>query len=123
MINILVEFLIIFSFCYLFYLFFLILRKNTNKFNKNKIKLEEGYLIAKYKIDFSKFKKKQYKNFLHLTALTNSFIFALTMQLVRIVKGTFFQILISLLFLVPLILISYMIIGKHYQKKGMIKDV
>ena len=105
------------------YLLFVILRKKKNKFNPSKLKLEEGYLILKYKIDFRKFNKKEYKMFLNTVALTNSLMFSIVLQLVQIVKGIFFQILLSFVFIVPFILIAYHIIGKHYQKKGMIKSV
>ena len=123
MIIALIEFVILYVLCYLFYLFFVILKKKKNKFNSKKLRVEESFLIGKYKIDFKKFKKKEYRNFLHIMALTNSFIISLTFIIVGVVKGLFFKLLLSVIILVPLILVMYMIIGKYYQKKGLIKDV
>ena len=120
MLERLLEFVIVYVLCYLFYLFFVIFRKNNKKFDSKKLKVEESYLISKYKLDF---KKINYRKYLHVVALTNSFIFALTLELIQVVKGLFFQILISFVFLVPLILISYGFIGRYYKKKGMIKNV
>ena len=120
MIEKLIEFIIVLVLCYLVYLFFVILRKKNKKFNSRKLKQEESYLIAKYNLDF---KKINYKKYLHVVSLTNSFIFALTLELVQIVKGLFFQILLGFVILIPLILICYAIIGKYYQKKGMVKNV
>ena len=120
MLERLIEFVIVFILCYLIYLFFVILKKKNKKFNSKKLKTEESFLIAKYNLDF---KKINYRKYLHVIALTNSFIFALTLELVQFVKGLFLQILISFIFLVPLILIFYGFIGRYYQKKGMIKDV
>ena len=123
MIKVLIEFLLFFVICYLLYLFFMILRKKKNKYNSKKPRVEEAFLIQKYNIDFKKFKKKEYRKFLHIISLTNSFILSFTLILVNIVNSTFLKILLSFVFLVPLILIFYRIIGKHYQKKGLIKNV
>ena len=120
MVKIVSNFLIFFTISYLLYLIFVILNKKNNKYKVRKPRMEDSFLTLKFKLDF---KKINYKKYLHLTALVNSFIIALTLELVQIVNGIFFQILLSFVFLVPLILITYTIIGKYYQKKGMIKDV
>ncbi len=120
MIKIILEFLIVFIICYILYFIFVISNKKNSKYKAKKPRVEDAFLTFKYKIDF---KKVNYKKYLHLTSLVNSFIIALCLELVQIVNGLFFQILLSFVFLVPLILITYSIIGKYYQKKGMIKDV
>ena len=120
MIKIVVEFILIFILCYFLYLIFVILNKKNNKFKARKPRMEDALLMTKFKIDF---KKINYKKYLHLIALTNSFILALTVELVKIFKGIFFQILLSIIVLIPLIILAYTIIGKYYQKKGMVKDV
>ncbi len=123
MIKVLIEFLVFFVICYLLYLFLMILRKKVNKFKSKKPRVEEAFLMGRYNIDFKKFKKKEYRKFLHIISLTNSFILSLTLVIVNIFKSVFLKMLLAFVVLVPLILISYIIIGKHYQKKGMIKDV
>lgn len=112
-----IEFITAFVLCYLLYLVFVILSKKKNHFNSKKLKVEETYLINKYKIDF---KKVNYKKHLYLVALINSFILAFTLIAVQIVKNIFIQIFLSVVFLIPLILISYSLLGKYYQKKGLI---
>ena len=120
MVKIIIEFMLIFILCYLCYLIFVILNKKNNKFKVRKPRMEDAFLMVKFNIDF---KKVNYKKYLHLTSIVNSFILALTVELVQMVKGIFFQILLSIIFLIPLILIIYVIIGKYYQKKGMTKNV
>ena len=123
MISILIEFLIFFILCYVLYLLFMVFKKKVNKFKSKKPRVEESFLMVKYNIDFKKFKKKEYRKFLHIISLTNSFILSLTLVIVNVVKSMFLKILLAFIILIPLILISYMIIGKHYQKKGMSKNV
>lgn len=115
----LIEFVFIFIFCYLIYLFGIILRKKRNTFNPNKLKVEETYLISKYNLDMNKIK---YKKYLHLTALSNSLIFSITLQIVTIVDGILWQMLFSIAVLTPLIVIVYSLIGNYYKKKSCIKD-
>ena len=118
--KIIIEFIVIFIICYLMYFIFVIKNKKNNKYKLKKPRIEDAFLISKFNIDF---KKVNYKKYLQLTSIVNSFILALTVELVQIVDGIFFQILLSIVFLIPLILIIYFTIGKYYQKKGMIKDV
>ena len=120
---ILIEFLIFFVLCYVMYLLLMVFRKKFNKFKSKKPRVEEAYLMGKYNIDFKKFKKKEYRKFLHIISLTNSFILSLTLIIVNTMKSMFLKILLSFVILVPLIIISYMLMGKYYQKKGLIKDV
>ena len=108
------EFIFIFIFCYLVYLFFIILRKKKNKFNPNKLKVEEAYLISKYNIDI---KSLNYKKYLHLIAIINSLIFSITIQIITIFDSILWQLLLSIVVLVPLIIFSYSLIGKYYIKK------
>ncbi|MBE6153145.1 MAG: hypothetical protein E7166_02805 [Firmicutes bacterium] len=122
MIKVLIEFVLFYVICYLLYLFFVVLKKKNN-FKSKKPRIEESYLIGKYNIDFKKFKKKEYKKFLNIISLTNSFILSFTLVIVNIVKSMLFKTLLAFIILIPLILVSYMIIGKYYQKKGLIKDV
>jgi len=122
MIKALIEFILFFVICYLVHLFLVVLKKKNN-FKSKKPRIEESYLIGKYNIDFKKFKKKEYKKFLNLISITNSFILAVTLIIVNFVESMFLKTLLAFIILIPLILISYTIIGKYYQKKGLIKDV
>ena len=116
----LIEFISIFIFCYLVYLFGVILRKKRNKFDPKKLKVEEAYLISKYNLDMNKI---NYKKYLHLIAISNSLIFSITLQIVTILNGMLWQILLSIVVITPLILLVYTLIGKYYKNKGYIKNV
>lgn len=115
MIERIIEFVCVFVFCYLVYLFGIMLRKKRNKFNPKKLKVEETYLISKYNIDM---KKVNYKRHLNLIAISNSLIFAITLEVVTITDRLLWQLLFSIAVLVPLIVLTYSIIGKYYIKKG-----
>ena len=116
----LIEFVIIFVFCYLVYFFGIILRKKRNKFNPKKLKVEEAYLISKYNLDM---KKINYKRYLHLTAISNSLIFSVVLQIVTLLDGIVWQLLLSIVVITPLIIIVYSLIGKYYVKKGCVGSV
>ncbi len=116
----LLEFLIFFIIFFLVYFIFVIKKKKNKKFNPRKLKVEEVYLIANYKVDFANI---NYKKHLYTVALINSFILAFTLVMVQIVNGVFWQIFISIFILIPLIFIFYMLLGKYYQKKGLTKNV
>jgi len=123
MLDTLITFLLFFIICYILYLLFMVYRKKSNKFKSKKPRVEEAFLIGRYNIDFTKFKKKEYTKFLHIISLANSFIVSFTLIIVNMVKGVFLKLILAFVCVVPLILISYMIIGKYYQKKGLIKNV
>ena len=116
----LIEFVLVFIFCYLVYLFGIILRKKRNKFNPKKLKVEESYLISKYNIDM---KKINYKKYLHLIAISNSLIFSITLQIITIFDGLIWQLLLSIVVITPLIIIVYSLIGKYYVKKDCINSI
>lgn len=116
----LIEFICIFIFCYLIYLFGIILHKKKNKFDEKKIKVEEAYLISKYNLDM---KKINYKKYLHLIAISNSLIFSITLQIVTLLDNMLWQLLFSIAILVPLIVLVYSLIGKYYKKKGYTKEI
>ena len=115
----LIEFVFIFILCYLVYLFSNILSKKRNVFNPKKLKVEEAYLISKFNLDMNKI---NYKKYLHLTAISNSLIFSITLQIVTLVNGMIWQILFSIAILTPLIILVYNFIGKYYKNKGYIND-
>lgn len=117
--NDLFWFLGTFVIIYLFYLIFNVLGKK--EYNSKHVPVELKYLIKKFKLDMSKIK---YQNIMHKIALVSAFDIAFTATFVfKFIKNIFLRFLIGVFMLVPLIIITFNIIGKYYQKKGMIKNV
>ena len=91
-----VNFIVVFMIIYLFYLFFVILRKDKLKEFKNNTFLK--YLVRIYKLDIKKLDMKKMAN---IIALTNAFIIALTYIIVinfdSFIKQIFLSIAIFIL--------------------------
>ncbi len=113
------SFVIVFVIMYVYYLLFLIFNKKYKKFNSKKNRVEESYLIGKFNINMEKI---NYKRFLNINALSNSFIFGFSFAATQVTTNKIFlQILIGLIVMIPLIIIVYDLIGKYYVKKGYVK--
>ena len=96
---------------YLFYLITVISRKN--KLDKLMIGTEVTYLKKKYKLSLENVNKKKLGN---LIALTNSFIFALTVFIVSFIKNHILMLLVGFIILIPLIIISYHILSLYLRR-------
>lgn len=105
-----VYFSVTFLVVYMIY-YFASIRKA--KKNKKKIPIEVQYLILSYGIDINKI---QYRNFLNTIAIVGSFDVALVATIVSLFKEVIWQLLFGFVFVVPVIIISFMLIGKYYQK-------
>ena len=104
---------VVFVLIYLFYVFFVILRKK--KLEKFKQNTYVNFLVTKYHIDL---KKTNFKILAHAIALTNSFIISATLFVISFIDNWFYKIGISFVILVPLQFIMYALLGKLFQKKG-----
>lgn len=108
----LMLYLFIFVICYLFYLIFVLNRKNVlKKFPNGK---EMTYLKYKYGI---KVNDKNIKEIANKVFLANSFIFATAVYVMCLFKNLIIQILVGLVVVLILILVLYHIIGTYYKKK------
>ena len=113
--NYLIVYLIAFLIIYLFYLFAVVLQtKRMNKFKKSK---QVMFFVNRYKVDVEKINMKKFTN---LLSLVNAFIMSTAFIAMYLVENMFLQFLIGLAVLLPLLLISYHIVGKIYGGK---KDV
>ena len=100
---------------YLFYLFHYVIGKKK-KYNPDKVPQELLYLIRKYKLDMKEINYKKVMNQIGLIcafdiAFTSTFMF-------MFVKKIYFSILIGAVMLVPLIIITFDLLGRYYLKKG-----
>ena len=108
----LILYVVIFVLVYLFYIIFVLHRKNVfkNFIDSKEIK----YLKIKYgiKVNDSNLKKIANKIF-----LANSFILATTVTILSLFESLLLQILVGIITLVVLILFTYHLIGIYYKKK------
>lgn len=110
--NYVIYFLLAFIIVYLFYFVTVIIQKK--KYNKFKKSNQVMYFVRRYKINPDKLNMAVFTNVL---GLTNAFIIAAAFVPTFLVNNFILQLLIGLVVLIPLMLITYHIIGKHYQKK------
>lgn len=105
-------YIIAFLIVYFFYLVTVVFQsKKSDKFKKSNQVL---YFVKRYKINMNKI---NFKSFVNVLALTNSLIISTAFMATFLVKNLILQLLIGFLLLIPLILFSYHLIGKHYKKK------
>jgi len=105
-----IYFSVTFLIVYMIY-YFASIRKA--KKNKKKLPVEVQYLILCYGIDLDKI---SYRNFLNTIAIVGSFDVALVATIVSLFKEVVWQLLFGFIFVVPVIIISFMLVGKYYQK-------
>ena len=108
-----VTFLIVFILIYLFYLFFVILRKDQLKKFKNNTSLR--YLVKVYKLNINKLNIKKIAN---IIGIANSFIIAFTYTIVLLIDGFINQMLMAIGVFILLQLFIYHIIGISLKKKS-----
>ena len=107
-----IFYVIIFGMVYLFYLIFVLSRKNVLKnFPDGK---EMKYLKFKYGI---KVNEKNLKKIANSVFLGNSFILSTTVFVVCLFDSLLMEILVGLITLIVLMLSVYHIIGIYYRKK------
>lgn len=105
----------IFAFIIVLLLHILIINRGRKTYKEGKKITEIHYLVYKYKLDMRKIK---YNSLKWATTIANSLIVAFATTVVSIINGIVWQILIGFVLLVILILPTYEIIGRHFQKKG-----
>ena len=115
----LILYLVVFIITYLFYLIFVLSRKNVlKKFPEGK---EIKYLKYRYQI---KVNDNNLKKIANMIFLANSFILSTTVYVVCLFDNLFIELLVGVVTLIILILGVYHIIGTYYKKKqGGKKDV
>lgn len=97
-------------------------RKNKKvKEEKEDIKIptEVEILIAKYHIDLSKI---NYKKLLKIVGMTCSIDIGLIFTIVNLIPidNIYVQLIIGIILIIPVILMSYALLGKYFTKKGLV---
>lgn len=110
--EILISFIIVYVVVYLFYLFFVILRKS--KLSRIKQSSEALLIKKKYNLKLNNITDKKLAN---IIAFSNAFIIAITFVIMEFVKNFILKIMIAFIVLIVLILSIYLSIGKYLKKK------
>ncbi len=111
--NILLEYII--SYALVFLLYYLIFIRKKTKYNKNKVPVEYYYLVSLYGL---RKKDIDYKKFMYISGLVNTFIIVTTYIVVsKLLNKWFIQLLCGIVIIILLIIICYGILGRYYQKK------
>ena len=117
--NILLEFII--AYVLVFILYWLLFVRKKTKYNKNRVPVEFYYLVSLYGLEQ---KKINYKKFIYISALINTFIIVSTYMIIsKLLNNWILQLLMGIVIIILLIIICYGILGRIYQKKGMKKNV
>lgn len=94
--------------------YFLFIRKKK-RYNKKKVPVELAYLLLVYKIDV---KKINYKRFVWIYSLVNTFIVSTVYMIVMyLVLGIVWQLIVGIILLILLTIICYGIMGRIYERK------
>ena len=102
----------LFSFILIYIIYYVLFIRKTRR--KVKVPAEVQYLISLYKLDINCF---SYYKFVRIVGLVTSFDIALIATLVANVEGVVWQILFGFVAVVPVIILSFMLLGKYYQNK------
>lgn len=100
-------------------------RKNKKNGKKKKIKekkelAEIRFLVTKYKLDLD---KVNYNKLLLVVSLVSSFDITLIVTIITLFDSYFVSFLLAAVLVLPIVMISYWLVYKFYEKKGMIKNV
>ena len=110
-----ILFLMTFFVVYVIYQVFII--RKAKRRNSTKRPVEVTYLINKYRLDI---KRLEYKKLLQCISIVSSLDISLLVSIVFIFDNFIYQILLVILLVIPVILLSYHIVGIYYIRKGLI---
>ena len=87
---------------------------NKAKKNRDKLPVEIKYIIKKYRIDLDKI---NYNQLLQVMAIISSFDIALIAFVMSMIPNFVAELIIGIILFIPVIFVSYDLIGKRYRKK------
>lgn len=102
---------------YMVYLFYYVIPKNK-KYDENKVPTELVYLIKKYRLDM---KKINFKKIMNQIGIASAFDIAFTATFIfMFVKNIYLSVILGGAMIIPLIIITFNVIGNIYKKKGLV---
>lgn len=102
----------IFSFIFIYIIYYFVFIRRTRR--GEKVPAEAQYLISLYKLDVDKF---SYRKFVQIVGIITSLDIALVATIVTKVDGVVWQILFGFVAVVPVVVLTFMLLGKYYQNK------
>ena len=110
----LIEFVIAFLVVFIFYYFVTI--KQYEKIKKNKVPTEVNLILRFHDI---KIEKINYKKMLIMISCVTSFIIAINLTVIyKFTNSNIVIILVTVLVSLPIALVAYDMIGKHFEKQS-----
>lgn len=117
--RVLIEYVIVFIAVFII-TYLLFIRKNK-KYNKNNVPIELLYLVKIYNLDI---KKINYKKFVWIYSLINTFIISTVYILITyLLENLILQIIIGIILLILFIIVCYGLLGRYYMMKEGDKNV
>lgn len=110
----------ILTFFFIFLIYQLFILKKYKKGKTEKQLSEVNYLIYRYHIDMSKI---NYKKLLNVISIVSSFDMAILVTITFLFDSMLIELLVALILTVPIVMVSYGLVGRYYKKKGLIKNV
>lgn len=114
--NYVMIFMSCFVIVYLVYFIFIIARKKS--LEKLKTSRSMDYFKQLYKINPDKINIKQFAN---LLGAGNAFIIAVVITAIEIFDSFWIKLVVAMVIMIPVIYLTYHVIGKYYQKKDVKK--
>lgn len=102
----------LFSFILIYILYYVIFIRKSRR--GVKVPTEAQYLISLYKLDVNLF---SYHKFMRIVGLVTSLDIAIIATIVAKVEGVVWQILFGFVAVIPVIILSFLLLGKYYQRK------
>ena len=111
MLEVLIDFLVIFVLVCVFYLF--VINRNKKDFNKLKPNDFIRSFVIKYNIDIEKI---NYNFMINLLAVINSFIIAITSAIIIKIEGFIWSLIVCFVILFILVFVLFDMAGKYIKK-------
>lgn len=116
MITQIILFLLTFLFVFMIYEMFLVRKSKKDKRRKKIVEVQ--YLENRFHLDISKL---NYKRLLNVISLISALDISIVVTVISLIDSLYLQLAIGFVMIFGVIIISYTIVGKIYEKKGCCK--
>jgi len=117
MLTQIILFLLTFLFVFIIYEMFLVRKAKKNKTKKKIVEIQ--YLENRFHLNINKL---NYKKLLNIISFVSAIDISIVVTIISLVDNFYLQLLIGFIMIFVVIIISYSIVGKIYEKKGYCKN-